>query len=243
MNKNLIYGKHTILEFLEKHPKMLKTIWTKDLAYLKSFNLNDYKVQIIKTTEKNLDQMFDQTVNHQGMVAEIKEFNYTPFSELLTILKAQTTSLVLLLDQIHDPYNFGAIIRTAVLLGVDGIVILDRKQAQVNSGVLKTSSGTAYDLKISKVNNLTNAIKQLKDHGFWVYSTNLNNKSVDFRTVDFANKSVLVIGNEQKGVSDLVTKNSDLNIFIPSNKTIDSFNVSVASALICFQIATKLAKV
>ncbi|MBY7704401.1 hypothetical protein JIY74_29650 [Vibrio harveyi] len=110
--------------------------------------------------------MFDEHVNHQGIVAEIKEFNYTPFSELLDFVNQQEKSFILMLDQIHDSYNFGAIIRSAVLLGVDGIVILDRKQVQVNPTVVKTSSGTAYDIKISKVNNLSNAISQLKDNNF-----------------------------------------------------------------------------
>lgn len=240
--KNLIYGRHVVLEFLKKHESMVKTIWTKDLNYLKSFDLNKSKIQIIKSTDQKLEKMFDEHVNHQGIVAEIKEFNYTPFSELLDFVNQQEKSFILMLDQIHDSYNFGAIIRSAVLLGVDGIVILDRKQVQVNPTVVKTSSGTAYDIKISKVNNLSNAISQLKDNNFWVYSTNLNSDSVDMRKVNFANKTVLVIGNEQKGVSNLVTKNSDVNIYIPSNKTIDSFNASVASSIICYEIANKLEK-
>ncbi|AJM71606.1 23S rRNA (guanosine(2251)-2'-O)-methyltransferase RlmB [Mycoplasma yeatsii] len=240
--KNLIYGRHVVLEFLNKHQNMVKTIWTKDLSYLNSINLNKSKIQVIKSTDQKLEKMFDEHVNHQGIVAEIKEFNYTPFSELLDFVNQQEKSFILMLDQIHDSYNFGAIIRSAVLLGVDGIVILDRKQVQVNPTVVKTSSGTAYDIKISKVNNLSNAIGQLKDNNFWVYSTNLNSDSVDMRKVNFANKTVLVIGNEQKGVSSLVTKNSDVNIYIPSNKTIDSFNASVASSIICYEIANKLEK-
>lgn len=241
---NLIYGRHAIEEFFKKHPKMMKKIWVKDRALLKGFtNINDYNIQTIFSDEETISKMFKEPVNHQGMVCEVKEYNYVPFSEAINKNKDKESVLTLILDQIHDPYNFGAIIRSASLLGVDHIVILDRKQAQVNSTVVKTSAGTVYDLMISKVANLNNAIRDLKENGFWIYASNLNSESVDIRKVDFANKTVLIVGNEQKGVSDLITKNSDLNVHIPSNKNIDSFNVSVASALMLYEIANKISKI
>jgi len=113
-----------------------------------------------------MEKMFDQKVNHQGYVAEIKEFNYTPFNELLAAINTQEKAIVLVLDQIHDPYNFGAIIRSAALLNVSYLIILDHKQVLVNPTVVKTSAGTAYDMIISKVNNLTNALEKLKEVGF-----------------------------------------------------------------------------
>ena len=109
--------------------------------------------------------------------------------------------------------------------------------------MVKTSAGTVYDLNISKVANLNNVISQLKEKGFWVYSSNLNNEAQDVRKVEFAKKSAIIIGNEHNGISDLVTKNSDLNIFIPSTKIIDSFNVSVATAIILYEVANKTQKI
>ncbi|WP_245576617.1 23S rRNA (guanosine(2251)-2'-O)-methyltransferase RlmB [Mesoplasma seiffertii] len=240
---NLIYGRHAIEEFVQKHPKMIRKIWVKDFKYLEKFtSLDQFGIKVIKTTDEQLDKMFYESVNHQGIVAEVKEYNYVPFAEALDSLKEKATAIVLMLDQIHDSHNFGAILRSASLLGVDQVVMLDRKQVSVNSTVVKTSAGTVYDLNISKVSNLSNAIKELQQQGFWVYSTNLNKDSVDVRKVDFAQKSVLIIGNEQKGVSELVTKNSDMNIFIPSTKTIDSFNASVAAAIVLFEVANKIGK-
>lgn len=241
---NLIYGRHAVEEFLKKHPKMIKKIWTKDFAYLTKFSqINEFQIQVIKSTDDKMEQMFNESINHQGIVAEVKEFNYTPFAQSLINLEQKDNGLVLILDQIHDPYNFGAILRSAGLLGVDQVIILDHKQVLVNSTVVKTSAGLVYDLNIAKVSNLSNAIKELQKIGYWVYASNLNKQAVDIREVDFAMKSAIVIGNEQKGVSELVTKNSDWNIFIPSTQMIDSFNASVASALILFVVANKMKKI
>jgi len=121
---------------------------------------------IVASTNQKMEKMFEQKVNHQGYVAEVKEFNYTPFGELLNAINELEKAIVLVLDQIHDPYNFGAIIRSAVLLNVGYLVILDRKQVLINPMVVKTSAGTAYDLQICKVNNLANALEKLKAAGF-----------------------------------------------------------------------------
>ncbi|WP_434334489.1 23S rRNA (guanosine(2251)-2'-O)-methyltransferase RlmB [Mycoplasma capricolum subsp. capricolum] len=242
MNHNLIYGKHVIYELLKKHKNMVKEIWVKNLKLLDEFDLKNTKIKINVVSENKLDQLLKTNELHQGIIAQIKDFNYTPFDELINDLNTKEKSLVLVLDQIHDPYNFGAIIRSCSLLNVDGIIILDKKQVQVNSTVLKTSSGSAFDIKISKTNNLNNAIKILKNNGFWIYATNLNQNSTDMTKTQFANKTVVIIGNEQKGVSELLTKNSDFNIYVPSNKNIDSFNASVACSIICFWIANYLNK-
>ncbi|WP_026389412.1 23S rRNA (guanosine(2251)-2'-O)-methyltransferase RlmB [[Acholeplasma] multilocale] len=240
---NLIYGRHAVEEFIQKHPKMIRRIWVRDTKYVDGISqIQEFKIPVKKADEIEIEKLFMEYVNHQGIVAEVKEYNYVPFKEAVEKLNQKENGLVMLLDQIQDPHNFGAILRSASLLGVDSVIILDRKQVLVNSTVVKTSAGTVYDLNITKVNNLSNAIKELQDNGFWVYSTNLNKDSVDVRKVDFANKSVIVIGNEQKGVSDLVTKNSDMNIFIPSTKTIDSFNASVAAALVLYEVANKIGK-
>ncbi|ATZ19075.1 23S rRNA (guanosine2251-2'-O)-methyltransferase [Williamsoniiplasma somnilux] len=241
--RNLIYGKHAVEEFIKKHPNMIKKIWVKNFELLDKYKvINELAIEVIKSTDEKMEKLFLDYVNHQGIVAEVKEFNYTPFKDLIENLQTKNSALILMLDQIHDPHNFGAIIRSASLLGVDGIVILDRKQVLVNATVVKTSVGTVYDLIISKVSNLSNAIKELQEAGFWVYSSNLNKDAVDMRKVDFANKTVLIVGNEQKGVSELITKNSDMNVYIPSTQNIDSFNVSVASALLLFEVANKIKK-
>ncbi|AVN60112.1 23S rRNA (guanosine(2251)-2'-O)-methyltransferase RlmB [Mesoplasma entomophilum] len=238
-NLSLIYGKHAVNEFIKKHPNLIKKVYSSNNFKIE---ITDYKFQVINTDIKKIEQLIGHEVNHQGVIAEVKEFNYKPFNEALNEMNNDEPKLVLILDQIQDPYNFGAIIRSSSLLGVDQIVILDHKQVFVNSTVVKTSAGTVYDMKISKVTNLSNAIKDLQKKGFWIYSTHLNSQSSDMRKVDFANKTAIVIGNEHKGVSELVMKNSDMNVFIPSTNTIDSYNANVAASLILFHVANYIGK-
>ncbi|ATZ21297.1 23S rRNA (guanosine(2251)-2'-O)-methyltransferase RlmB [Mesoplasma tabanidae] len=238
-NLSLIYGKHAVNEFIKKHPNLIKKVYT---ANNFKIDIGNYNFQIINTDAKKIESLVGDEVNHQGVVAEVKEFNYKPFAEALKEMNNDEPKLVLILDQIQDPYNFGAIIRSSSLLGVDQIVILDHKQVFVNSTVVKTSAGTVYDMNISKVTNLSNAIKDLQKNGFWIYSTHLNSESSDMRKVDFANKTAIVIGNEHKGVSDLIMKNSDMNVFIPSTNTIDSYNANVATSLILYHVANYIGK-
>jgi len=237
--KNLIYGKHAVLSFLANQPKMVIKVYTShydDLLKDPSIDVN----KLVRSTNDKMAKMFDDDVNHQGYVAEVKEYNYLPFNEMLESLKASEKELVLVLDQIHDPYNFGAIIRSAALNNVKNIIILDRKQVMVNQTVVKTSSGTVYNVKISKVPNLSNAIKKLKEIDFWVYASNLNTEAQSLQEVDFAKKTALIIGNEQKGISNLLTENSDVNVYIPSSKIIDSYNASVAAGILMYEISMKL---
>ncbi|ATZ20617.1 23S rRNA (guanosine(2251)-2'-O)-methyltransferase RlmB [Mesoplasma coleopterae] len=238
-NLSLIYGKHAVKEFIKKHPNLIKKIYVSSDFKIDKLN---HEFQILKVDLKKIENLVGNEVNHQGVVAEVKEFNYKPFGEVLKEMADDEPKLVLILDQIQDPYNFGAIIRSSSLLGVDQIVILDHKQVFVNSTVVKTSAGTVYDMNISKVTNLSNAIKDLQKKGFWIYSTHLNSESCDMRKVDFANKTAIVIGNEHKGVSELVMKNSDMNVFIPSTNTIDSYNANVATSLILFHVANYIGK-
>ncbi|ATZ16859.1 23S rRNA (guanosine2251-2'-O)-methyltransferase [Williamsoniiplasma luminosum] len=241
MKPNLIYGKHAVEEFLNKHPKMIKFIYVKNInEFDGNNNINEFNIKVIKKNEIDLNKMFDEVVNHQNVIAEVKEYNYKPFGEIKNSFAKRDKDLILILDQIHDPYNFGAIIRSATLLGVKNIVIMDHKQVMVTPTVVKTSAGSVYDLEISKVSNLNNVIAELKKQGYWIYSSNLNKNAQDIRDVDFAQKTALIIGNEQYGVSDLLTKNSDLNIFIPSTKIIDSYNVSVATGILLYEIGKKI---
>jgi len=237
--KNLIYGKHVVIEFLKNHPQMVIKVYTSHLEDLKKEHLIDERL-LIKSTNEKMSKMFNEVLNHQGYVAEVKEFNYLPFNEMVTELMNAEKELVLILDQIHDPYNFGAILRSAALNNVHHVIILDRKQVMINETVIKTSGGTAYSLQISKVPNLIFAIEKLKDLGFWIYASNLNTKAKSLREIEFAKKTVLIIGNEQKGISNLLTESSDINVYIPSTKIIDSYNASVAAGILMYEISTQL---
>ncbi|WP_338972358.1 23S rRNA (guanosine(2251)-2'-O)-methyltransferase RlmB [Spiroplasma endosymbiont of Panorpa germanica] len=242
MNNNYIYGKNAVNEFVENFPDRVIRIYVTSKEAREQYRA---KISDIKIVEKDFLDKILQTKNltHQNIVLEYKQFNYKPFKELSLKNKDNPKTFYLILDQIHDPYNFGAIIRSAVLMGVDGIIILDHRQVEVTPTVIKASGGTAFHMDICRVANLANVIKILKEEGFWIYSSNLNEKSQDFNEVKFDTKTTLILGNENKGVGDKITKISDINVHIPTLKVIDSLNVSVAAGILIFYIARELQKI
>ena len=143
-------------------------------------------------------------------------------------------SFVIILDKIEDPHNLGAIIRSAHLSGADAVIIQNRRSAQVTQTVEKTSAGATSYTNIVRVANLNETIEKLKSVGMWIYALDMG-KEYYFNT-DLTGDVALVVGNEGKGVSTLVKKNSDFVISIPMSGQIDSLNASVASSIVMFEV-------
>lgn len=179
-------------------------------------------------------------VNHQYFVGEfeidIKEYNIKTALEEIANNDLQT---ILILDEIEDARNFGAILRNAYAFNVDLVIYKNDHQAPINDLVIKTSMGAVHHLRMVKVPNINNAIEKLKNAGFWIYASNLDNDALDFNEVNFDKKCAVIIGNENKGVSTLTTNNADFKIKIKMNNNIDSLNVSVASGIILQKIYTQ----
>lgn len=138
-----------------------------------------------------------------------------------------------MLDHIEDPHNLGAIIRTAEAAGVDAVIIPSDRCADINSTVIKVSVGTALNVLIIKVTNLVNTIKILKQNGYWIFGTDMNGE--DYTKLDYKGKSVIICGNEGKGLSKLVRDNCDFIASIPMKGKVNSLNASVATAIITFE--------
>ncbi|WP_257789171.1 23S rRNA (guanosine(2251)-2'-O)-methyltransferase RlmB [Spiroplasma clarkii] len=181
-----------------------------------------------------LSTLFKEKVAHQGYAAEINEFKFSHIKDI--IANDNQKHIILMLDRLQDPHNFGSIIRTASLLGIDGIVIQEHDQVGVTPAVYKVSAGTVYDTPIVKVANLSNAIRELKDNGYWIYATTLDEDAVDIQTLEFAKKTVLVVGNEGDGVMKKIQNNSDVKIKISTTNAIDSLNVSVATGILLYYV-------
>lgn len=177
-------------------------------------------------------------VNHQGVVAKVQEFEYSSLDEIIRNCKDKAQPLVLILDEISDPHNFGAIIRSADAFSVDGIIIKDRNQVEVNSTVYKVSTGAVDHVKIAKVSNLSSAIKVLKKNGFWIYSA-AGEGELEYHRQNYNTATALVVGNEGSGISKLVRENSDFIIKIPMTGNINSLNVSVATGILLARIRNK----
>ncbi len=168
---------------------------------------------------------------HQGIVMEVNDFEYANLADLINFDK------LIILDHLQDPHNFGAIIRTAEALGVKGIIIPKNRSVSINETVMKVSAGALNYVKICMESNLVNVIDKLKSLNYFIYGTDMVGKN--YHEVSYANKTVLVIGSEGDGISDLVKKNCDEIVTIPMVGNINSLNASVATAIILSEIVRK----
>ena len=143
-------------------------------------------------------------------------------------------AVVLILDHLEDPHNLGAIIRTSEAAGVNGIIIPKDRSVSVNSTVMKTSAGALENMKIVMVTNLNQAIKDLKEKGFWIVGTDMEGQ--DFKEIDYSGKIGVVIGNEGNGMSSSVSKSCDFIAQIPMYGKINSLNASVAAGIMIYEV-------
>lgn len=220
--REFICGKNSVLDAI-KSGLDIKAIYSTRPEELKT----NMKVQ--KVDKNFLDKLTRE--NHQGFVAELTEFTY---HELNSIFQDKPEK-VLILDHVQDPRNLGAILRTANAAGVTHVVIPKDRAADVTASALKTASGGHVGLKVIKVNSLMDVVTKLKDNGFWVYATALENGK-DMDTVTFNYPLAVIVGNEESGVSNTLIKHADERIFIKMNGTVQSLNVSVATGIVLFKI-------
>ena len=172
--------------------------------------------------------------HHQGIILETSEVKTYSLDNFLESIHDNDRSLVVMLDHLEDPHNFGAIIRTAEALGVDSIIIPNDRSVTVNSTVVKTSAGAISYMKIVRVANLGSAISKLKKNGFWVVGTDMDGE--DYSKIDYSSRICLVIGNEGKGISNVVRKNCDFIASIPMSGKINSLNASVSCGIVLSEI-------
>lgn len=179
---------------------------------------------IVYVDKEKLDRMVDGV--HQGIVLKIKEYEYCDISEL-------DSDIIVVLDHLEDPHNFGAIIRTCEAAGITDIIIPRDRSVSVNSTVMKTSVGCLDRVRIASVTNIVQSIEYLKKNGYWVIGTDMD--GTDYKKIDYSGKIVIVVGNEGNGMSRLVKESCDFIASIPMRGTVNSLNASVATAIILFE--------
>ena len=190
--------------------------------------LENAKIPIEYASKRKIDDL--DLGNHQGIILSIPDYSYYSLDSVMN------EEVLLILDHIEDPHNFGAIIRTCEAAGIHSIIIPGDRQVLVNATVMKTSVGTLDNVHIVKVSNINNAIEQLQKNGFWIVGTSLEDRSIDYRKIDYSGKIVLVVGNEGKGISELTAKKCDFLAKIPMYGTTNSLNVSVATGIMIYEI-------
>ena len=235
-----IYGLKTVHKYLEKHcDQVIKGYISLTQNNKEIFNILKKKnIKIIETNNFDLTNLA-KSQQHQSIVLQIPAFKYKSLNQYIIENNDKQKQTILMLHNVQNTQNLGAILRTTLLMGIDAVIIKKNNQTQITGSVAKASVGCFIENIIISVTNLTNVINLLKKHGFWIYSTNINKESQDFRTIKYSDRTVLLIGNENKGISSHITNQSDHNICIPSQKFSVSFNVSVACALMLFEIQSQ----
>ena len=173
--------------------------------------------------------------NAQGIAAIKSSFKFYTVEEIISSSIKSKYPLIVILDSIQDPHNAGALLRTAECAGADGVIITKHNSAPINQTVVKTSAGATEHLKISVVNSLSHSLRILKDNGFWIIGSALEN-SKDYNNCDYKMPVALIVGNEEKGIRRLTAESCDFLIRIPMKGEIQSLNVSVAAGILLFEI-------
>ncbi len=173
--------------------------------------------------------------NTQGVIALKSTQKFFELKEIISSSKKSEYPLIVILDSIQDTHNVGAILRSAECAGADGIIITKHNSAPINQTVVKTSVGATEHLKISVVNNLSHSLKILKDNGFWIIGSSLEN-SKNYTEIDYKLPIALIVGNEEKGIRRLTAENCDFLVKIHMKGEIQSLNVSVAAGILLFEI-------
>ncbi|KRL63126.1 23S rRNA (guanosine(2251)-2'-O)-methyltransferase RlmB [Lactobacillus psittaci] len=236
---DFVFGRHAGIDFLKNEDAgkinkiFLQNGVQQDFAN-QVYGLAKKKHLVVQEAPKNkLDKLVDFG-NHQGLVLAISSFEYADLDQSLEKLATKENPFILMLDSIEDPHNLGSILRTCDATGVDLVIIPKRRASGLTSVVAKTSTGAIDHVPVCRVNNLVQTVKQLKKAGYWVFGTAMSGQ--DYRTWDAKGKSVLVIGNEGKGISPLLLKQMDQTLTIPMIGHVQSLNASVATGVLLYQM-------
>jgi len=235
---NIIIGRKPVLEALNSNEEI-------EQVYL-LFGQQGNKINAIRVAAKKRGikcnqiplerfRTYTPDKNAQGVIALKQEFRFSSLDEILSIKKKSTLPLILILDEIQDPHNVGAILRSAECSGVNGVILTKHNSATITSTVTKVSAGATEHLKICQVNNLSQTIDELKQKGFWIIGSTLEN-SKSYTEVDYKIPIALIVGNEEKGIRKLTASKCDFLVKIPMNGKIQSLNVSVATGILLFEI-------
>ena len=227
-----IFGKNVALEKLNSNTKIYKIYLSNKFNDKNILSLIEKKnVKTVVVDNRELDKMCKGL--HQGIILEVEDIKTYDLEETLKEIDKEYP-LIVILDHIEDPHNFGAIIRSCEAFGIDAIIIPNDRSVDITSTVVKVSVGTIEKMKIVKVVNINNAKKVLKEYGYWVVGTDM--EGIPYTNIDYKTKIAIVIGNEGKGISRLVSENCDYLAKIPMKGTVNSLNASVACGIFLSEI-------
>ncbi|MBJ8350250.1 23S rRNA (guanosine(2251)-2'-O)-methyltransferase RlmB [Streptococcus zalophi] len=235
-NNDIVYGVHAVIESLQANTGnklyVQDDLRGKNVDKIKAL-ATEKKVSISWTSKKALSEMTQGAV-HQGFVLRVSAYAYSELEDILAKASQEENPLILILDGLNDPHNFGSILRTADATQVCGVIIPKHRAVGVTPVVAKTSTGAIEHLPIARVTNLNQTVDKLKEAGFWIFGTDMDGTpSTKWNT---SGKLALIIGNEGKGISANLKKQVDEMITIPMGGHVQSLNASVAAAILMYEV-------
>ncbi len=192
-------------------------------------------IKVKTIPRKDLDQIVGNN-NHQGVAALVDSYSYLPLDDLLSRAKqAEGQPLLIMLDELEDPHNLGAILRTADAVAANGIIIPNRRAVGLTATVAKVSVGAIEHVPVSQVTNLVQTVERLKKEGFWIVGADASGAKL-YSEIDYNMPLCLVIGSEGQGISRLLLKNCDYVVRLPMSGHVNSLNASVATSIFLYEI-------
>lgn len=238
---DLLIGRNAVSEAL-KSEREIDTLFlmrgNNNPALKRLASMAKEKGAVVKDVDsKKLDFMCGGG-NHQGVAAYVAVHEYATVDDILEYAnKKNEPAFIIICDEIEDPHNLGAIVRTAECAGVHGVIIPKRRTVSLSYAVGKTSAGAVEYMRIARVSNLASTIDELKEKGVWIYGADMDGE--DYKKADVSGAAALVIGSEGRGVGRLIKQKCDVILSLPMKGHINSLNASVAAGILMYEISSK----
>ena len=236
----LIYGKHAAESALLNARRKIVAAWCSfdNVEWLRNLlaQTGRTKISLKSVDKKELDKMLPQDAVHQGVVLEALPLDEIDIADVIAVCETNPVARVLVLDQVSDPQNIGAIIRSCAAFNVSALIVQDKNSPQESGAMIKASAGTIEFLPMCRVTNLSRALEELKHNGFWCIGMDGYAK----QSIDKINKNgkiAVVMGSEGKGLRRLVQDNCDETVKLDINPKVESLNVSVAAAITLYELS------
>lgn len=238
INEEFVIGRHPVKEALKSEREINKLFVQEGQGgrpIEEIIQLANKKKIVVSFVPKSKLDTLSEHQNHQGVVLSSSPVEYATIDELFEVAEARDERpFFVMLDGIEDPHNLGSILRTADTTGVHGVIIPERRSANLTSTVSKASAGAIEHVKVARVTNLSQTIQELKERGLWIFGTDMN--GTDYRDWNTDTPLCIVMGNEGKGISRLVKENVDELITIPMTGNMQSLNASVAAGILMYEV-------
>ncbi len=238
-SEEFIYGRNAVKEFLELRPEHVTKLYLKQSLQGKDIrdleqDASAGRVPVQRVPGKRLMELVG-AVNDQGVVAAISSAGYMDLDDWLDTVDMNHNPILLVMDEIDDPHNFGAMIRSAAATGVSGVIVPKHRQAPLSGAVMKSSAGAVLKIPIIRVGNTNQTLQKLKKKGFWVCGTGMDAKQTLWQQ-NYNMPLAVIIGSEEKGIRKKTMEHCDMIVRIPMQNNMESLNASVSASLICYEI-------